>query len=75
MIKPYVHRYYCLQRPPAPGTIPRGVINIEYWDARPFVSEINHHAWGYVEYERKLTDAEISDYELAPAGIDKMTIE
>ena len=62
------YRYYCLMRPPAPGTIPRGAVEVEYWDARPYVDAIKHHAWGYVEYSRPLTDTEIGEYELCPAG-------
>lgn len=59
------YRYWCILRPPMPGGIPRGPVNIKSFDKREFVKEINHTAWGYVDYERPLTDEEIFKYELA----------
>ena len=57
-------RYYLLLRPPMPGTIPRGCIDIMDFGKKKFVPEIGREAWGYVEYERELTEQEINDYEL-----------
>ena len=65
-----VYRYYCLHRPPMPGTVPRGMVKIEDYGDRVAVKEIDRHAWGYVEYERRLSANEIGEYELAPAPID-----
>lgn len=65
-----LYRYYCKYRPPAPGAVPRGAKECEFWDARPFVGEIGCHAWGYVEYDHPLDEKEIADYELAPAALN-----
>jgi len=68
--KPY--RYYCLYRPPMPGTIPRGVSNIVAFDERRNVPEIGREAWGYAEYDKPLTAQEVVAYELAvPAESNK----
>lgn len=58
------YRYYCLNRPPMPGTVPRGMTNIVSMDDKPFVPEINRAAWGYVEYDYPLPEKAIRDYEL-----------
>ena len=69
-----VYRYYCLYRPPMPGTIPRGTVSIKDFDERRMVPEISREAWGFVEYERELTKAEIDDYEVMPGGeFDRIT--
>ena len=57
-------KYYLLYRPPMPGTIPRGCIEIMDFGKKKFVEEIGREAWGYVIYERELTQKEINDYEL-----------
>jgi hypothetical protein len=55
-------RYATLMRPPQPGAIPRnGLQGIHDGE---FVTPSGHHAWGWVEYNRQLTDEEISGYEL-----------
>ena len=60
--------YYCTQRPPMPGAIPRGVAEIE--DMERMVEDLGGN-WIYVYakiwYDRELTDKEIDDYELSPA--------
>lgn len=60
------YRYYCPVEPPVPGNIPRGVIRIVVADDGEMVDEEGHviKAWGFVEYNRQLTDKEINDYEL-----------
>lgn len=61
------YRYYTLYRPPMPGGIPKqGLLSIHEYEDRLLVTSINRWAWGYAEYSRKLTEKEISDYELAP---------
>lgn len=57
-----IYRYYLTQRPPSPGAIPNKFINAESFDDRTLIG--NHKCWGWVEYDRKLSDKEISDYEL-----------
>lgn len=61
---PTRYRYYCLCRPAGPGAVPRGLINLKNYDDKQFVPEIEKEAWGWVEYEKPLTDKEIRDYEL-----------
>jgi len=52
------YRYYMTQRPPSPGAQPRGSINVVSYDNK------KDGAWGYVEYEKPLTDKQVKDYEL-----------
>ena len=55
-------RYACLMRPHAPGTIPKdGITGIFYEEGSTMDG---HHHWGHVEYNRRLTDQEVDDYEL-----------
>ena len=58
-------RYYCLEKPPMPGTVPRGMTNIEDFREFKYIDEIEAEACGYVEYYRKLTESEIRTYKLA----------
>lgn len=63
-----MNRYYCPMRPPAPGAVPtRGLREIHYCDRREMVPGCNRPVWGWVDYDRQLTPAEISDCELIPA--------
>ena len=65
MNKPFiVYRYYCLYRPPMLGTVPRGMFNWEDYTDRRYCPQIERYAWGYVEYEKPLTKAQIQNYEL-----------
>ena len=59
-----VFRYYCSMRPPGPGAIPRGAALTNAYETRQYIPEIDRMAWGWVEYTRELTPAEIADYEL-----------
>ena len=56
------YRYYLTQRPPSPGAIPSGSINTVSFDDKQDVDGLE--AWGYVEYDKPLTENQISDYEL-----------
>ena len=61
------YRYYSKLRPVGPGTFPKeGVQEIFNYDCQTYVEEVGREVWGYIEYDRELTDAEIRDYELAP---------
>ena len=62
------YRYYCPHRPPVPGAIPRGVVRIEYSEDCTMTDEQGNvrKAWGFVEYDRQLTDKEVNDFELDP---------
>ena len=57
-----LYRYYLTQRPPAPGAIPRGSKNTVSFDTKQEVDGLE--VWGYVEYDKPLTEQQISDYEL-----------
>lgn len=61
-------RYYCPARPPMPGAVPRGATRVEYSDDEYMIDEQGHtrKAWGFVEYDRQLSDKEVDDYELDP---------
>lgn len=63
-----IYRYYCLYRPPMPGSIPSGSIHVHCYDFRQPVPESGREAWGYAEYTRELSPKEIQDYELAFGG-------
>ena len=65
-----LYKYYTLERPPAPGAVPRrGLKGVEAYDEKRsgcmggVVS-----AWGWVLYDRHLDMREIRDYELAYGG-------
>lgn len=60
-------RYYCLDKPPMPGTVPRGMTNIVDFGELRYVNEINTDACGYVEYCRELTKSELRTYKLTEA--------
>ncbi len=64
-------RYYSILRPVGPGTFPldRKPSAIENFDDKKFCEEIQQKAWGYLEYDEPLTEQQIKDYELVPAGL------
>ena len=59
-------RYYSIQRPIGPGTIPNDPkpAEIVNFDSRQQVESIGRPAWGYVDYEDPLNEKAASDYEL-----------
>lgn len=63
----HLYRYGCLMRPPGPGAVPRdGFVKCGFeHDVDP---DIGHHYWGWCDYERRLTDEEVSSYELYYLG-------
>jgi len=58
--------YYTLMRPPMPGAIPKGSIEVNDFGERTFITEIGRVAWGMAIYDRPLTEDEIWEYELQP---------
>ena len=59
------YRYYCKYRPPMPGAIPRkGLKWIVDFDERQSFDGVE--CWGYVYYDRELTEREVREYELRP---------
>lgn len=61
-------RYYLLNRPPVPGAIPAGARAVADYDEPTYIDSIGKTAHGWAEYNRILTDREISDYELVSEG-------
>jgi len=54
--------YAMLMRPPQLGAMPTdGLVSVS---CEPVVPPSGHHTWGWIKYNRPLTDKEISDYEL-----------
>ena len=66
------YRYYSTQRPVDIGTYPKppdnNVTDIVNFDHRIPVENEAFRAWGYVEYQKPLTEKQADDYELRPAG-------
>ena len=65
-------RYYSTQRPVDIGTFPKPpdnkVMEIVNFDKRIPVENELFRAWGYVEYQKPLTEKQAEDYELRPAS-------
>jgi len=58
-------RYYCLDKPPMPGTVPRGMSDMVDFQEVRYVEDIGREACGYVEYFRKLSVDEVQRFKLA----------
>lgn len=62
------YQYLCHQRPPMPGAVPaNGLVRVK--DPPDgidvvVIDGVTYNCWGYVIYNRPLTDRELSDYEL-----------
>ena len=66
-----LHKYYMLQRPPAPGSIPReGLYQTKDFEERCecMVKTMRALAWGWALYTRRLELNELAGYELAYGG-------
>lgn len=60
-----MRKYYSLMRPVSIGTYPKeGAVNIVNFDTRMYIPALAKMAWGYIEYNRDLSDKEAADYEL-----------
>lgn len=61
-------RVWSTLRPISIGTYPKeyGVIDIVNFDQRQMVPEINHMAFGYIDYEQDLPEDEQRHYDLWP---------
>lgn len=57
-------RYYCLDKPPMPGTVPRGMSDMVDFREVRYIQEIGREACGYVEYFRRLTESEMDRFKL-----------
>lgn len=64
-------RYATLYRPPMPGAIPReGLLEVGFDE---ITAPSGHHAWGWAEYNHKLSETEIRLYELEYVGSTENT--
>ena len=60
-------RAYSLNRPVGMGTYPKpaeGGWEIVNFHGRRWVEEIQHYAWGYVDYQRDMPEGELDRYEM-----------
>ena len=73
--EPGAYRYYSVRRPVDIGTYPGNPrpIGIVNFDSRTPVEDGAFEAWGYLEYDRPLTDKQIDDYELRAAQGNSLT--
>ncbi len=62
------YRYFSTQRPVAPGTFPKKPgCEISNYPQKFYIDGMGFDAWGHIDYDEPLTDAEVKDYELQPA--------
>lgn len=61
-------RYYSLHRPVGPGIYPkpRGnkILQTYNYRNRRYVPSIDENAWGWIDYEKPLSDKDAANYEL-----------
>ena len=61
-------KYYSTQRPIAPGTFPKpegnNVLEIVNFEERTYCKESDRDCWGYIEYEKPLSEKEAASHEL-----------
>lgn len=65
------NRYYSIMRPVSIGTYPKPegneVITIHNYEEKTKVDDCPRKVWGYIEYEKPLSDKDMLDYELFQA--------
>ena len=59
-----MYKYYLRLRPVGIGTQPQDMKDWHNFNGRVYVPEINHEAWGYAVYDRRLTPEEVYQYDL-----------
>lgn len=66
-------RYYATLRPIGIGCYPKNyeVSEIVNFSSRKYIEDINHEAWGYIDFVGKITEKDAEAYDLIPA--DKKT--
>lgn len=73
-------RYYSILRPIVPGSFPEpdgnSILEIENFDKRVYIMDVQREAWGYIEYEKELPVEVAAEYELVcgDGKEDKATI-
>lgn len=70
-----LYSYYTVKRPPDIGTVPKDFVDVKSYGERKQVLQDGTQAWGEVTYKRKLTDNEISSYELVEFVTEEKKIE
>ena len=59
-----MYKYFSVLRPVSIGTFPKeGFVDFVNYDNRRYVPEIDHNAWGYLLYDRELSEEEMHDYD------------
>ena len=62
-----MYKYFTILRPVSIGTFPKkGLVDFVNYDKRRYVPEIGHNAWGYLLYDRELSEEEIYSYDFMP---------
>ena len=62
------YAYYMTQRPFSIGAQPKeGLVEVEDFDSKKYIEDIDRRAWSRIVYDRELTEQEIEQYELVPA--------
>lgn len=70
-----IYRYYLTQRPPGPGTFPKqGALHLSEFARKTMVDKINRRAWGYVDYNRRLSVQEVHQYEMIAGEVYEATL-
>ena len=70
-----LYKYYTVRRPPDIGTVPKDFVNVKSYGELKQLAQSGYHAWGEVEYNRRLTDKEIYDYELVEDNFEEKKME
>lgn len=59
------YRYYSTQRPVTPGSFPKKPgCEVSNYPQKIYIDGTGFSAWGHIEYDEPLTDAEANEYEL-----------
>lgn len=63
-----MYSYFSTMRPVSIGTYPTNhkVLDVQNFSKAKQIDEINHHAWGIISFDEKLTEREQEMYELVP---------
>jgi len=65
-----VNRYYSKLRPVSIGTFPVGMaVETHNYDRRQYVEDAGCEVYGYIDYNRVLSEDEVSHYDLVPGGL------
>lgn len=66
------YKYYCPDHYPSVGKLPQdGLLYAEMWKNQRYFHCIKSYVWGYVVYDRPLTEEEIAANDLLAAPEEK----